>query len=214
VATLQSLRAQLRVDLHDGDASAYRWADGELDRHIGRAVRELSFALPREQRTTLVVSGGPTRELSLSTLADLVRIAAVEYPIGEFVPCYVQFSVWQSVLTVLVEKNLVNGENVRVYWGSMHLVDDDTSTLPAFAEETLLLGAGGYAALTWASFATNRANIAGVEAVDDYRVWGAARLNEFGAALARIGERSRVRSSRLYRPADATASGDVVQWEP
>jgi hypothetical protein len=214
VATLVSLRGQLRVDLHDGDASAYRWSDAELDRHLQRAGRELSLALPREQKTQYTVSGGPTRDLSTGVLPDLVRIEAVEYPVNEFPACFVQWQTWQTTLTVLVDKLLVDGEKVNVYWGSLHTVDEDTVTLPAYAEETLLLGAAGYAATEWSSFATNRANVAGVEAVDDYRTWGNARLNAFRDQLRRIGERSRIRSSRLYAPDQAEAHGDVVTWEP
>jgi hypothetical protein len=214
VATLVSLRGQLRVDLHDQEAGAYRWSDAELDRHLQRANRELSLALPREQKTSLTVSGGPTRELDMAGLVDLVRVYAVEYPINEFPACFVQWQTWQTTLTVLVDKLLLNGENVRVYWGSLHTLDEDTSTLPAYAEETALLGAAGYAATEWSSFATNRANVAGIEAVDDYRTWGNARLNAFRDQLRRIGERARVRSSRLYSPDQVEAHGDVVTWEP
>jgi hypothetical protein len=214
VATLVSLRGQLRVDLHDVDASAYRWSDGELDRHLQHAGRELSVALPRERKTTFIVGGGPTRNLDLASLTERVRVYAVEYPVGEFPPIYVQFQTWETTLTVLVDKLLENGEQVHVYWGSLHVLDEDTSTLPALAEETLLLGAAGYAALEWASFATNRANVAGVEAVDDYRTWGNARLNAFREQLRAIGERNKVTTSRLYAPADPSARGDVVQWEP
>jgi hypothetical protein len=214
VATLVSLRGQLRVDLHDQDAASYRWSDAELDRHLQHANRELSVALPREQMTQYTVSGGPTRELSLTVLPDLVRVYAVEYPVGEFPPSFVQWQTWVTTLTVQVDKLLQNGELVRVYWGALHTVDEDTVTLPAYAEETLLLGGAGYAATEWSSFATNRANVAGIEAVDDYRTWGNARLNAFRDALRRIGERSRVRTSRLYAPDQAEAHGDVVTWEP
>jgi hypothetical protein len=214
MATLVSLRGQLRVDLHDQDAASYRWSDPELDRHLQRATRELSLALPRERRQPLVVSGGPTRDLDMSVLVDLVRVYAVEYPVGEFPSCFVQFQTWQTTLTVQTDKLLENGETVNVYWGSLQAVDEDASTLPAFAEETLLQGAGGYAALEWASFATNRANIGGSGAVIDYRFWGESRLNAFRDGLRRIGERSRIRTSRLYTPDQVEPTGDVVTWEP
>jgi hypothetical protein len=217
LATLVSLRGQLRVDLHDQDAGAYRWSDAELDRHLERAKRELSLALPRERRNDVVVSGGPTRDLTLDValvFVDLVKVYAVEYPVNLFPASYVQFQTWRETLTVLVDKLLQNGEVVRIYWGSLHGIDDDASTLPAFAEETLLLGAAGYAATEWSSFATNRANVAGIEAVDDYRTWGNARLQAFRDQLRRIGERARIRTSRLYAPDKVEAHGDVVTWEP
>jgi hypothetical protein len=215
VATLVSLRGQLRVDLHDQDAASYRWSDSELDRHLQRAGRELSLALPRE-RMNVVAMVGPSRDIDIgiATFEGLVRVYAVEYPVNEFPPCFVQFQTWQTTLTLQTPELVPNGENVRIFWGSLHTVDEDTSTLPAFAEETLLQGAGGYAALEWASFATNRANVGGTGAVLDYRFWGESRLNAFRDGLRRIGERSRIRSSRLYAPEQAEAHGDVVTWEP
>ena len=39
---LDDLRDRLRQELHDEDSGAYRWQDAVLDRHIERAVRELS----------------------------------------------------------------------------------------------------------------------------------------------------------------------------
>lgn len=215
MATLVSLRGQLRVDLHDQDAASYRWTDAELDRHLQRANRELSVALPRE-RMSVVLTGAGSRDLDIGTptFEGLVRVYAVEYPVNEFPPCYVQFQTWQTTLTLQIDKLPVADENVRIFWGSVHVVDEDTSTVPAFAEEALLHGAGGYAALEWASFASSRANVGGSGAVLDYRFWGEARLNAFRDQLRRIGERARVRSSRLYSPEQAAAHGDVVTWEP
>jgi hypothetical protein len=215
VATLVSLRGQLRVDLRDGDASAYRWSDAELDRHLQHANRELSLALPRE-RMNVVAMVGPSRDIDIgtATFEGLVRVYAVEWPVNQFPPIYVQFQTWQTTLTLQTEQLVPNNDNVRIFWGSLHTLDEDLSTLPAYAEEAVLVGAAGYAAVEWSSFATNRANVAGVEAVDDYRTWGNARLNAFRDRLRAIGERNRVRTSRLYAPADPLPGGDVVQWEP
>jgi hypothetical protein len=215
MATLVSLRGQLRVDLHDQEAASYRWSDPELDRHLQRAVRELSLALPRE-RMNVVAMVGPSRDIDIgtATFEGLVRVVAVEYPVNQFPPSYVQFQTWQTTLTVQTPELVPNGENVRIFWGSVHAVDDDTSTLPVSAEETLLQGAGGYAALEWASFATNRANVGGGGTVLDYRFWGEARLRDFRDGLRRIGERARVRTSRLYAPDQVEPSGDVVTWDP
>jgi hypothetical protein len=211
VATLTTLRAQLRIDLHDEDSGNYRWEDATLNRHIERVKRELSLVLPREQKTTLETVAD-SRELSVSTLTDLVRVEAVEWPAGEYPPVFVQWSLWVTTLTLLVDAAPTAVEDVSVYWGSLHTIDGSTSTLPAWAEEALLAGAGGYAAVEWASFATNRANLAGPGVVQDYQAWGQAKLREFRAALRRLS--ARVRSSRLFVPADAEPSQSVVTWEP
>ena len=71
--------------LHDEDAQNYRWTDDVLDRHIQRSVEEVSIASPREVKATLTTTAD-SRELSLSTLTDLISIEAVEYPTGKYPP--------------------------------------------------------------------------------------------------------------------------------
>ena len=73
---LSTMRTLVRRDLHDEDAANYRWTDSELDRHIGRAVKELSLAAPLEAKTSLTTAAG-SRDLSLASLTDLVVVEAV-----------------------------------------------------------------------------------------------------------------------------------------
>ena len=68
---LSQMRALVRRDLHDEDAANYRWSDDELDRHITRAVRELSLAAPLEGKAVLTTTAD-SRDLSLASLADRV----------------------------------------------------------------------------------------------------------------------------------------------
>jgi hypothetical protein len=212
MATLDSLRPQLRRDLRDEDAANYRWPDTALNRHIERAGRELSLVLPRERKSTFQTSAG-SREISIASLADLVRVFAVEWPAGQYPAAFVRFSVWETALTLLVDAAPAGLEDVAVYWGSVHEIDGAGCTAPAYTEEALVLGAAGYAALEWASFATNRINAAGAGAVADYSAWGTERLRQFRAALRTFGRNGRVRPSRLYVPGGEPASQDVVQWE-
>jgi len=211
MATLTTLRAQLRQDLHDGDAANERWANAILDRHIERVKREISVVLPRPQKNTLTTTAS-SRDLSITTLTDLVDVQAVEWPTGEWPPAYKQWSLWDTTLTLLVENAPSGVENVNVFWGKVHTVDGTTSTLPVYAEEALLLGAAGYAALEWASFATNRANVEGDAAFAHYRTWGQDLLRLYEKQLREYGERSRVRASRLYAPERTAPSKSTVQW--
>lgn len=55
---LSEMRDRVRTDLHDEDSAAYRWTDAELDRHIQRAVRDLSLAVPLEAKATLSATPG------------------------------------------------------------------------------------------------------------------------------------------------------------
>ena len=197
---LSAMRALVRRDLHDEDDNNYRWTDDEIDRHVGRAVREASLAAPLEAKAALTTTAD-SRELSLTSLSDRVVVEAVEYPVDEYPPAYVAFSLWGDTLTLLVDSAPVSEQDVRVYYGKLHTLDENGSTLPAALEDVIATGAAGYAALEWASFATNR--------VDRRRERDLARLPCLGrtapggllAALARYGHRSAVRVRRLYTPA-------------
>ena len=76
-----------------------------------------------------------------------------------------------------------------------------------------MLGAGGYAAVEWANFAANRANIGGSEAFVNYRSWGADALRRFHAQLETLGRNTRVRTSALFAPAGPEPSQSSVQWQ-
>ena len=200
MTTLADMRSRLRKDLHDEDATNYRWTDGELDRHIQHTVREFSLAVPLEAKTTLATSDG-SRDLSITALTDLVAIEAVEYQIGQHPPEYVRFSVWLATLTLLTEKTPAAAESVHVFWTKLHTIDGSSSTVPGRYEDVISAGAAGYAALEWASFSTNRVNVGGRDVWREYLVWGQERLAEFQRALARYGRRNAVRARRLYAPA-------------
>ena len=100
---LSEMRSRLRIDLHDEDSANYRWTDNQLDRHMGRAVRELSAAQPRPDVAT-IRTGSDGRMVSLASLPDLVRVEAVEYPVDESPPSYVDFGLRGPDLTLLVEE--------------------------------------------------------------------------------------------------------------
>jgi hypothetical protein len=212
MSDIDDLRDRLRIELHDEDDTAYRWEDGVLDRHILRAVRELSFVWPHEQKTTLATTGG-SRDLSLASLTDLVRVYAVEYPVGRYPASFVAHSLFAGTLTLLTDQAPGDAEDVVVYWGKVHTLDGSTSTLPAIAEDVVVTGAAGYAAVEWASFATNRANTSGPEVVRQYLDWGERQLRRFREALGQLGDRSRVRASSLYAAAGEAGSQSVVRWE-
>ena len=206
------MRTRLRRDLHDEDSANYRWTDAELDRHILRALRELSLAAPREAVATLVTVSG-SRELSTAGLTELVTVEAVEYPIGKYPPIYVSFSLWGSALTLLVDNAPSGGESVKIYYGQIHTLDASSSTIPTSLEDLVATGAAAYAALEWASFATNRVNVGGDDTWRHYLTWGQERLGAFMRGLAAHSRKSRVRVRRLYRPARPGAS-QSTDWGP
>lgn len=207
---LTEMRNRIRTDLHDEDSANYRWTDGELDRHIQHAVREFSLAAPLEAKATLTATPG-SREVSISSLTDLVAVEAVEYPVGQYPPSYVRHSVWLNTLTMLIDAAPSAADSVAVYYTKLHTIDGSGSTVPAQFEDVVASGAAGYAAVEWASFATNRVNAGGQDVWRDYLAWGQERLAEFQAAVAKYGRRNAVRVRRLYTPAaDAVDQTTVV----
>ncbi len=206
---LAEMRTRLRQDLHDGDPASQRWTDGELDRHVQRAVHDFSLATPLEATTTLTTTAG-SRELSISGLSELVAVEAVEYPAGQYPPSYVRFSVWLSALTMLIDSPPSGVEDVTVYYTRLHTIDASSSTVPVQFEDIVASGAGAYAALEWASFATNRVNVGGASVWRDYLTWGQERLAEFQRTLARHSRRNAVRVRRLYAPAQPPAGQSTV----
>ena len=199
MTTLVDIRARVRTDLHDEDSQNYRWTDAELDRHIDRAVRELGLAVPLEAKTTSSTTAG-SQDISISSLSDRVVVEAVEYPVGKYPPVYIRFSVWIDTLTLLVDQSPAGVENVDVYYTKLHTLDVTTSTLPQALEDLVVTGAAGYAAMEWASFATNRVNVGGQEVWRQYLVWGQDRLSSFLRGLAKHSRKNTVRARRLYSP--------------
>jgi hypothetical protein len=206
---LSEMRDRVRTDLHDEDSAAYRWTDGELDRHVQRAVRDFSLAIPLEATATLSATPG-SRELSITGLTDLVAIEAVEYPVGKYPVSYVRFSVWLNTLTMLIDGAPSAADDVAVYYTRLHTIDGSSSTIPARFEDVVAAGAAGFAAVEWSSFATNRVNVGGQDVWREYLAWGQERLAEFQRALAKHGRRNAVRVRRLYAPATTPADQSTV----
>ena len=198
---ISDMRARVRTDLRDEAAAGQRWTDDELDRHILHAVRQLSLSIPREATATLTAGGESGREVSLASLTDLVTVEAAEHPVGHSPLAYRPFSLWAGSLTLLGDPVPRSGDSVRVYYGRLHTIDVTGSSIPQALEDLAAVGAGGYAALEWSSYAINRVNVGGVEVWKQYRAWGQDRLDAFVRGLAVHGSRNRVRPARLYTPA-------------
>lgn len=207
---LATMRARLRADLHDEDAGNERWSDDTLDRHIGRAVQELSLAAPLESTATLSTSAG-SRELDIAALAGRVSIDAVEYPAGVYPAAYADFSVWGDTMTLLVGSTPGDGEDVVVRYGALHTLDTEGTTIAERLLDLVATGAAAYAAIEWASFATNRINVGGDDTWRYYHTWGQERLAAFSKGLAKHGRERGLRARRLYVPAAGAPGARSLQ---
>ena len=142
-----------------------------------------------------------------------MRVYAVEYPVGRYPASFVAHSVFAGTLTLLTEQAPGSVEDVDVFWGAVHTLDGSTSSIPTVAEDIVLSGAAGFAAVELASFATNRANVGGPEMMRQYMDWGERLLRRFNESLREFGDRARVRPSSLYTAAGEAGSQSTVRWE-
>lgn len=196
MTTLSDIRTRLRQDL--GDPDSLRWDDAALDRHIARALSELSPASPRELTATLETTPG-SRELSLATLDGLLDIEAAEFPVDHFPPSYVRFATWQGTL-VLHTPTAPDGDDTRIYYTAVHTLDETESTLPPHLDDVLATGAAAYAALELASASTEQLNVNGGTPAT-YASLARARLTAFHQLLHTHARKNRVRTRNLYVPA-------------
>jgi len=193
---LSEMIGLVRKDLHDEDSGNYQWSDAELTRHINRAVRELSERVPLLAKATLPTTSG-SRELDISGISDRVMVEAVEYPVDASPPNYQRFSVWGDTLTI-ISGSEPNGSNCYVYYGALHTLDANGSTIPTKYEDLVTAGACGYAAMEWAAYAINKVNVGGTMTPREFRLWGSERLADFQERLKRLGRRQRVRPQQLF----------------
>ena len=139
MSSLATIRADVRKDLHDEDAAAYRWTDAVLDRHVKRAVREYSFYNPLEQKSALVTLNN-SRDVDVSTLTPRVRIVAAEYPTGQYPPSFTPFSLWGDMLTLDLEGAPVGTPAVSVLWHKVHAINGSV-TFPPTDDDIIAISA-------------------------------------------------------------------------
>jgi len=197
---LSEMIALVRKDLHDEDSGNYRWSDAELTRHISRAVGELSESLPLPAMATLPTTPD-SRELDISGLSNRIMVEAVEYPVGESPASYQRFSIWGDTLTI-IGGDEPDGSNCNIYYGTLHTLDSEGSTIPARYEDLIATGACGYAAIEAAAGAINRINVGGTMTPGEFRLWGTERLGIFQERLKRLGRKQRVRAQQLFDARD------------
>ena len=205
---LDEMRNRVRRDLKDEDAQNYRWSNDELDRHIDHALREFSNALPWEWKAEIATTAN-SRQISITSLTNLIVVYAVEYPIDSFPPRYQRFSLYQDNITLLGDE-VPDGSNCRIYYGKLHELDD-TSSIPPQHEDIVAIGAEGYALVEWAAFSINRVSVGGDQTPKDFQVRGEGLLMRFRGELSRL--KSRLKSRKLYIPATLPLS-KTTDWGP
>jgi hypothetical protein len=197
MTTLTTFRDRLRIDLRD--PGSLLWDDDALDRHIERALRDLSSSIPREAQAILATTAG-SRDVDIASLEGLVDVEHAEYPIDRFPPELATFSRWVNTLS-LHTASVPTGDNLRVYYTAQHVVDDEGSTVPAHLEDVLGTGAGAYAVLERAHASVNVLNTGGPAVPRELEAQGRAWMTAFRELLRHHARANRVRTRRLFVPA-------------
>lgn len=154
MATLVTLRARMRLALNDPAGASQRFADGDLDEAVQRALDAYGAVVPNVRSQLLATTAG-SRSVSLAGLsATATGVLSVRFPWP------VNGSVdlpgnepWRhdpySNTVVVVGTVVPAGQSMEIVYTAAHLVDVSGSTVPASDEATLLLGATGYACLAY-----------------------------------------------------------------
>ena len=208
MTTIADLRVRVKAALGiTGTSAEPGYEDDNLDLHITQAVAEFSTFLPVEASADLTLAAG-SRTLNLGALARLLRVVAVETPLGQWPRSLVEFDRWNTTLTLDLGPPAAAAV-VRVYYEQAHLVDAVASTLESEHEYAVVEGAAAFAVLARATAAANAWMISSVQpqTYQHLRI-AQSRLAAWRSSLRRLGGRT-VRQ-RFYVPAGGPAQRSVV----
>lgn len=150
MTTIADFRTRVKAALGVSGTSTERgYEDGNIDQHIKQAVAEFSIHLPVEAGMDLSVSPA-SRSVSTVTLTRVIRVVAVETPIGTWPRALVDFDRWGTTLTMDIQPQPAFVP-VRVYFEQAHLVDDTSSTIAPEHEHVIVEGAAALAVLARAA---------------------------------------------------------------
>ena len=208
MTTIVDLRARVQAALGITGASAEPgYEDASLDQHITRAVGEFSTYLPVKSSTDLALAAG-SRTRGIGGLARLLRVVAVETPVGRWPRALVDYDHWSTSLTLDLAPPGAD-TTVRVYYEQAHLVDTIASTVPIELEYMLVEGAAAFAVLARATAAANTWTLSSVQpqTYQHLRI-AQSRLAAWRSGLRRLGGRTVRR--RFYTPASGPVQRAVV----
>ncbi len=121
------------------DPSTAIWGTATIAGQMELDIRLMSDYIPQLARAT-VAFAGTARELSLASLADLIEIEAVEFPIDQHPRRYVNFSVrGSSVILDDYDPSVSTTDTAYIWYSAPHTVSGTaTNTFKANEEEILV----------------------------------------------------------------------------
>ena len=181
MATLTTLRANLRNDLKDLDSTDYAWTDDELDRHILRAAGEYEGSWPKIGQVTKNGTGS-ARRFDISS-SGFINCERVEYEIDQNPVEYLPFlEETPGIVRILGDRVPASGtNNVKFWYASSYTVTTTTSEIPSEHESGVLAGAWAFGVQAFARYAERRVNVrndvaeglreASSDALKEFRDW-------------------------------------------
>ncbi|MFA5078402.1 MAG: hypothetical protein WC541_02840 [Dehalococcoidia bacterium] len=200
MTALTGMRANVRRDLKDEDASNYRWSDGEIDRAIEKAVLVYSSYCPLTQLDNTIHTVDQGNTVNLSTLADRIDVVKVEHPVDTLPYPSHRFRVWGDVLT-FEDGYTGDGGVCNIYWLKKHTLGE-TSTIPAAHEHIIAMGAVAFAVSSQSQYQVNLANTGGQTVNRDYTAWATSAFEAFYRSLERV---------RSYKPGKLVTSELIIE---
>lgn len=209
--TINDYVAKVRIDLEDPNPPAAIWSDADLQRHVTHAALEYELWKPREVLETSLSLVPGNRAVDTSSLVNLMRVLAVEYPTGQWPPAYVQFQQFGSTLTLFLDGAPATTDPLalNLFCLERHTVTTTACTIDPADDECIVAGAVHFAAQEYSFKTAGMVNVAGPNAWLRYRELALDKAAEFRGYLQIM--RGRVTPQRAYAPAEPRMSRYVVE---
>jgi hypothetical protein len=194
MAALAELRTRIERAL--SDATNQRFSEPDLDKALLLALQEYSRALPQRKVGTVTLAADG-REVSLSSLDDLLDVEQIEWDYDAdapdyppvYRPFYIIYDGTSKTLFVDTDDEPQSGDVVRVFYTVPQTIENldgaNETSVPAGDEGLLVLGAAGYAAVSRAASLLEKVGVDRDQAVR-LEQWGRARLAAFHGELATL----------------------------
>ncbi len=210
-ANINEYVGKVRQDLEDPNPPAAIWSDLDLQRHVGHAVTEYQLWKPQEILLSSLALTPGSRTIDVSAITTLMRVEAVEYPVGQWPPVYVQFQQFGTTLTLFLDgaPAATDPLGVNLYTVQRHNVTSSACTIDPADDEAIIAGAVYFAAAEYSFKTAGQINAAGPNTWLRYRDLALDKAVEFRGYLAIV--RARITSQRAYAPSEPKQSRYAVE---
>jgi len=151
------IKWQSDTGVGDDDVAIVRNTDYYIDYANGR-VKAISGGRIAAEEVCEFTYKKSQIGIDLSTLAGLIRVQRVEYPVGQIPQCFVQGDTFGKYYVVTgmgeseEQQQMAEDQQYRIYYDAAHQSPGEYSpgTIPDFLESTVATMAGAYALYTYA----------------------------------------------------------------